>query len=67
MIELSLNNEIITLSPATALNAALEAWGYEQKKCAVAINGEFIPRSQYAEVLLQANDEVDVVAAVGGG
>ncbi|GAB1258285.1 hypothetical protein NBRC116494_27870 [Aurantivibrio plasticivorans] len=67
MIEISLNNDCITLAPATVLQQALEQWGYEQKKCAVAINGEFVPRSEYANVTLQHQDEVDIVAAVGGG
>lgn len=67
MITISLNNEQITLPPDTPLNIALEQWGFGEGKVAVAINGEFVPRSRYAEQRLVENDEVDVVKPVGGG
>lgn len=34
---------------------------------AIEVNGEIVPRSRYAESLLQAGDRVEVVQAVGGG
>ncbi|MFH0344217.1 MAG: sulfur carrier protein ThiS [Chromatiales bacterium] len=34
---------------------------------AVEINGEIIPRSQYAHHRLAADDRVEVVRAIGGG
>lgn len=67
MITLSLNNEKVSLAPDTPLSLALEQWGFGESKVAVAINGEFVPRSRYAEQRLLDNDEVDVVKPVGGG
>lgn len=67
MITLSLNNEKVSLEPKTTLSLALEQWGFGEGKVAVAINGEFVPRSRYAEQQLADNDEVDVVKPVGGG
>lgn len=67
MIRISLNNEIIELNEPLALDAALDVWEYSGKKCAVAINGEFIPRAHYARTQLRDNDQVDVVVPVGGG
>ena len=66
MIEVSLNGELTTI-PAGNLLQALEAWHYSLDQSAVAINGEFIPRSTYNEVNLTAGDKIDVVGAVGGG
>ncbi|MFH0352558.1 MAG: sulfur carrier protein ThiS [Chromatiales bacterium] len=34
---------------------------------AVEVNGEIIPRSQYAHHRLAADDRVEVVRAIGGG
>lgn len=37
------------------------------KRIAVECNGEIIPKSQYAQSLLQDGDKLEVVGAVGGG
>ncbi|OWW19316.1 sulfur carrier protein ThiS [Noviherbaspirillum denitrificans] len=37
------------------------------KSLAVAINREVVPRSQWAERVLQPSDRVDIVKAIGGG
>lgn len=39
----------------------------ENKPFAVAINGEFIPKSQYTNIHIQADDKIDVVSPVTGG
>lgn len=67
MITLSVNNQTQQLALATALGEALQIWGYGEMKIAVAINGEFVPRSSYAERQLQAGDQIDIVKPVGGG
>lgn len=67
MIQLSLNNESVSLQEPLYLNDALQLWGFGDGKFAVAINGEFVPRSRYSEQLLNAGDEVDIVKPVGGG
>jgi len=67
MITVSLNNEKKTIDANTALADALALWEFTGSKVAVAINGEFVPRSQYAERLLSDQDQIDVVKPVGGG
>jgi len=66
-IELSVNNESISLTSKTLLSDALQQWGYGESKIAVAINGEFVPRSTYAERELLNGDQIDIVKPVGGG
>ena len=66
-IELSVNNERKLLTSKTLLNDALQQWGYGDSKIAVAINGEFVPRSTYAERELNDGDQIDIVKPVGGG
>ena len=36
-------------------------------KFAIEINGEIVPRSCYLETILQENDQIEIVSAVGGG
>jgi sulfur carrier protein len=67
MIELSLNNEPAQLPEGTLLSDALLAWNYGDQKVAIAINGEFVPRSTYAGRTLQAGDQIDIVKPIGGG
>jgi sulfur carrier protein len=41
--------------------------GPEPKGVAVAINGEVVPKTAWTDTLLQAEDRVEVLTAVGGG
>ena len=38
-----------------------------QRRVAVAINAEVVPKSRFAEVLVRDGDKVEVIHAVGGG
>jgi sulfur carrier protein len=67
MINISLNNEPKQLADSTPLSDALTQWGFGEIKIAVAINGEFVPRSTYKDRLLEADDQIDIVKPVGGG
>jgi sulfur carrier protein len=37
------------------------------KRIAVECNGEIVPKSQYAQAIVQDGDKLEVVGAVGGG
>jgi sulfur carrier protein len=67
MITLSLNNQAKTLPDIMNLSAALEHWQMTGKLFATAINGEFVPRSQYDHINLNDGDTIDIVKPVGGG
>lgn len=45
----------------------VETLGYTGKRIAVERNGEIVPRSRHAEVLLTEGDVLEIVVAVGGG
>ena len=66
-ITLRLNDEAVRLPAGTPLTDALQAWHYADRRVAVAVNGEFVPRSAYAGRVLQDDDHIDIVAPVGGG
>lgn len=67
MINISLNNEPKQITANILLSDALVQWGFGEIKIAVAINGEFVPRSTYGERQLDAGDQIDIVKPVGGG
>lgn len=37
------------------------------KRLAIELNGEIVPRSQFADVQLNDGDQLEIVGAVGGG
>lgn len=67
MINVSLNNEPTEVPDQILLSEALAQWDYGEQKLAVAINGEFVPRSRYGDIALQEGDQLDIVKPVGGG
>lgn len=67
MIDVLVNSEKRRIDAQIVLVDALQQWGYSCEKIAVAINGEFVARSNYANVTLSANDALDIVAPVQGG
>ena len=67
MIEVSVNSESRQVDNRRNLAELLGDWGFDCQRVAVAVNEDFVPRSTYANVSLQAGDRVDVVAPVQGG
>lgn len=67
MITLSVNGAPQHLEAHLNLVQLLEQMSLAGKRVAVERNGEIVPRSQYAQVKLQDGDQLEIVAAVGGG
>lgn len=45
----------------------LETTSIDTRRIAVEINGEIVPKSQYANTLINDGDIIEVVSFVGGG
>jgi sulfur carrier protein len=67
MIELTINGEVRTLAGPTGLSEFLAECGLHEKRVVVERNREIVPRHAYAEVILQAGDEVEIVQMMAGG
>ncbi|AKH68415.1 thiamine biosynthesis protein ThiS [Spongiibacter sp. IMCC21906] len=67
MISVSVNNDAKQCDPQQPLTVLLAEWGFEREKIAVAVNGDFVPRSHYQQFTLSDGDNVDVLAPVQGG
>lgn len=67
MIRLTVNGEKMKLSTADNLKQLLETLRMSEKRIAVEVNQEIIPRSQHGVTRLREGDRVEIVRAVGGG
>lgn len=65
-MHVKVNGETIETEQAD-LAGLLRELGYRGETFAVAINGDFVPRAQYAQTPLGEGDSLDVVAPVVGG
>lgn len=66
-IKVSVNNDIVELPPGSTITQALLQCGYDCDRHAVAVNTEFVPRSQHGDFALKAGDRIDVLAPIQGG
>ena len=66
-IHLLLNGEPRHLDPGSTIAALLDAEGLAQRRVAVEVNGEIVPRGRHAEHALSDGDKVEIVHALGGG
>ena len=57
------NLDVVAKSVAEYLNSA----GYDQMRVAVELNGDIVPKAQYADTIFKDGDSVEVVSFVGGG
>ncbi len=65
-MNITINGQKKTAS-APDIQGMLDAEGYKGKIVAVARNGEFVPRTEYANTNLQDGDEIEIVAPMQGG
>ena len=67
-MQVMLNGSVHRFDPPPATVAELvRALNLEGKRIAVEMNGEIVPKSRYAETRVASGDQLEVVAAVGGG
>ncbi|WP_265945013.1 sulfur carrier protein ThiS [Dechloromonas sp. A34] len=67
MPEIKINGEIRQIPDALTISGLIDQLGYAGKRIAVERNGEIVPRSQHPTTVLAADDQLEIVVAVGGG
>lgn len=67
MITVHLNNQPILILPNSTLADTLNKYNDANVHCAIAINRHFIPRSKYADTLLNDGDVIDIITPMQGG
>ncbi len=67
MLRFSLNGVQHELAETLSVSELLAEYGYAQRRVAVEINHEIVPKSEHAKRQLHDGDRVEVVHAIGGG
>ncbi len=66
-MKIMINGEPRSLAATTTLVDLLETEGLGERRVAVEVNGEIVPRSQHVDRILAEGDKVEIVHALGGG
>ena len=67
-MDIYLNGDVVSLSDSTrTITALLLEQGLGERRVAVEVNGEIVPRGRHGEHRLQPGDKVEIVHALGGG
>ena len=66
-MQIVINGEQKSVVEGLSSQQLLEQLGLTQQKCALEVNEEIVPRSVYAQQILQAGDRVEIIHAIGGG
>ena len=64
---IQLNGESYTLPEGSSIADLLALLELTERRVAVEVNLEIVPRSQHANTPLNPQDQVEVVQAIGGG
>lgn len=67
MIQIILNGKLHNIKEKTNIISLLETLSLSEKKVAVEINEEVVPRDSYAKKFLSSKDRVEIVHFIGGG
>lgn len=67
MLQVFLNGELREVDIGTTVHALLDRTGYANRRIAVEINREIVPRSAQAGRMLEEGDRIEIVHALGGG
>ena len=66
-MEIQLNGQNRIVEAGSSLSDLLNSEGLAERRVAIEVNGEIVPRGLHASQLLQAGDRVEIVHALGGG
>jgi sulfur carrier protein len=67
MIAIELNGAPHSVPAGQTLNDLIDALSLTGQALALAVNRTVVPRQQWRERQLRAQDKVDIVRAIGGG
>jgi sulfur carrier protein len=67
MLKILLNGEPREVAAGASVGDLLDVEGYAQRKVAVEVNREIVPKSLHAQRVLREGDRIEIVHAIGGG
>ena len=65
--KIQLNGSIFEINQGTNLNELLNKLKIQKKMIAVEVNGTFVEKEKYVNLVLHKDDKVEIVHFIGGG
>ena len=66
-MQIQVNGEMLQVQDGTTLTGLVEELELGEKRIAIELNLEIIPRSEHVSTVLKDADRVEIVHAIGGG
>lgn len=66
-MNITINGESRQFADIQTVNDLLVKLDYQNKRLAVELNGNIVPKSQHATTAIKDGDTLEIVVAVGGG
>lgn len=66
-MQIVLNGEARSLDPKATVSELIASLDLTERRIAVEVNEQIVPRSQHAYQVLADGDRVEIVHAIGGG
>lgn len=66
-MEINVNGETRQISTGSTISELIAHMDLADKRVAVEVNQQIVPRSQYSDHQVSAGDRVEIVTAIGGG
>tara|TARA_B100001175_G_C19478454_1_gene625710 strand:+ start:586 stop:786 length:201 start_codon:yes stop_codon:yes gene_type:complete len=62
-----INQKLTQVPSKSTIDSIIQTLEVDKKYIAVEINEVIIPKSQYKEFIINENDKIEIINAVGGG
>lgn len=66
-MHVTVNGELMTLAEQTTIDQLLNMLQLVERRVAVEVNEEIVPRSSFAQHCLGDSDTIEIINAIGGG
>lgn len=66
-MQIQLNGQMRSIGTDTTLASLLHEEGLAERRVAVEVNGEIVPRGRHATYAVGEGDRIEIVHALGGG
>jgi thiamine biosynthesis protein ThiS len=66
-MNMKVNGKYLELASPMTVKDLISNAGHKEDRVAVELNGKIVPRSEYANIILNDDDSVEIVGFVGGG
>jgi len=66
-MQIYINGKLTSVRNGLTAKNLISILGIENSRIALEINNKVIPRSSFENILIEQNDRVEIITAIGGG